>query len=59
MWCEFEPASGSVMAKAIFVSPVAMGCNQRCFCSSDPNLVIMLAQMAGDTTIKPPALRSA
>ena len=50
LW-ELDPASGSVMAKAILSSPVANRGSHRCFCSSVPNLAMMVAQMAGDTTM--------
>ncbi len=49
--CEFDPASGSVMANAILSSPVANRGSQRCFWAPVPNLAMMVAQMAGDTTI--------
>src|SRR5581483_6932489 len=44
-----EPASGSVMAKAIFTSPVASPGSHCFFSSSDPNLARTLPQMAGET----------
>ena len=50
MLCEFEPASGSVMAKANLVVPAAIAGRNRCFCSSVPVWAMMVAQMAGDTT---------
>jgi hypothetical protein len=50
LW-EFEPASGSVMAKAILSSPVANRGSHRCFWASVPNLAMMVAQMAGETTM--------
>ncbi len=49
--CEFDPASGSVIAKAIVVDPSASPGSQRCFCSSVPNRVITVPQIDGDTTI--------
>src|ERR1700686_1097970 len=51
LW-EFEPASGSVMANAIFNSAVAKRGSHSRFCSSEPNLAMMVAQMAGETTSK-------
>ena len=45
-----DPASGSVMAKAIFSSPDAKRGNHDCFCAVDPNWAMIVAQMAGDTT---------
>ena len=51
MRCEFDPASGSVMAKAIFDSPLAIDGSQRSFCSSVPNVAMSVAQIAGDTSI--------
>ena len=50
LW-ELDPASGSVMAKDILISPVAKPGSHRCFCASVPNLAMMVAQMAGDTTM--------
>jgi len=51
MVCELEPASGSVIPKAMVISPLARPGSQRCFCSSVPNRAITLPQIAGDTTI--------
>jgi hypothetical protein len=48
--CELEPASGSVMPKAIRSEPSAMPGSQRCFCASVPNRAITVPQMAGETT---------
>ena len=48
--CEFDPASGSVMAKAMSMRPSASSGSQRDFCSSFPKRPMMLAQIAGDTT---------
>ena len=50
LW-ELEPASGSVMAKAILSSPVAKRGSHRCFWASVPKRAMMVAQMAGDTTM--------
>ncbi len=50
MLCELEPASGSVMPKAIVIEPSARPGSHRCFCSSVPKRAMMLPQMAGDTT---------
>ena len=49
--CEFEPASGSVIANAMVSDPSARPGSQRCFCSSVPNLPITVPQIAGETTI--------
>ena len=61
LW-EFEPASGSVMPNAMMVSPSAMPGSQRCFCSSVPKRLMIVPQIAGDTTIisrpQPAALSS-
>ena len=51
MLCELVPASGSVIANAIVCVPSAMPGSQRCFCSSVPNRLITVPQMAGLTTI--------
>ncbi len=51
MRCELEPASGSVIANAIVIVPSAIPGSQRCFCSSVPNLLMIVPLMAGDTTI--------
>jgi hypothetical protein len=48
--CELDPASGSVMAKAMSMRPSASWGSHRSFCSSVPKRAMMLAQMAGDTT---------
>ncbi len=46
-----EPASGSVMANAIFSSPEPKrGSHDSFCCSSEPKWAMMVAQMAGDTT---------
>ena len=37
MACELDPASGSVIAKEVMVSPEAMPGSHRFFCSSVPN----------------------
>ena len=50
--CEFVPASGSVIAKAIFVVPAAIPRSQRSFCWSVPWRARMLPTIAGDTTIR-------
>ena len=50
--CEFVPASGSVIANAIFVVPAAMPRSQRSFCSSVPWRARMLPTIAGETTIR-------
>ncbi len=57
--CEFDPASGSVMANAMVSVPSAMAGTQRFFCSSVPNLLMMVPLMAGDTTISSSALPAA
>ena len=49
--CEFEPASGSVMANAMVTEPSAIPGIQRFFWSSVPNLVMIVPLMAGETTI--------
>ncbi len=49
--CEFDPASGSVMPKAMIFEPDARPGSQCCFCSSVPNLAMIVPQMAGETTI--------
>ena len=49
--CEFEPASGSVIANAIVRVPSAMLGSQRRFCSSVPKRLITVPQIAGDTII--------
>ena len=51
MRCELEPASGSVMANAMVIEPSAMPGSQRFFCSSVPNLLMIVPLMAGETTI--------
>ena len=51
MRCEFDPASGSVMAKAMICEPSARPGSQRPFCSAVPNLAMTVPQIAGDTTI--------
>lgn len=51
MRCELDPASGSVMPKAMRTLPSANPGSHRRFCSSVPNRAITVAQMAGDTTI--------
>ena len=62
MRCEFEPASGSVIAKAIVSVPSAIPGSQRLFCSSVPNFAMIVPLMAGETTIissdEPPAANS-
>jgi hypothetical protein len=49
--CEFDPASGSVIANAMIEEPSARPGSQRCFCSSVPNRAITVPQIAGETTI--------
>ena len=49
--CELEPASGSVIANAICSDPSAKRGSQVCFCSSVPNRAMIVAQIAGETTI--------
>ena len=51
IWCEFDPASGSVMPNAIFADPSARRGSQLCFCSSVPNLAMIVPQIAGETTM--------
>ena len=51
MRCELDPASGSVMPNAMIDEPSARPGSHRPFCSSVPNRVITVPQMAGDTTI--------
>ena len=51
MLCEFEPASGSVMPKAMMIEPSAIPGSQRCFCSSVPKRPMIVPLIAGDTTI--------
>ena len=51
MLCEFEPASGSVMANATLVVPAAMPRSHCSFWSGVPCLVRMLPTIAGETTI--------
>ncbi len=51
MLCELVPASGSVIANAIVCVPSAMPGSQRCFCSSVPNRLMTVPQIAGLTTI--------
>ena len=48
----FEPASGSVMAKAIFVVPVARPGSHRFFSWSLPNRARMVPQIAGETIMR-------
>ena len=59
MRCEFEPASGSVIANAIVIEPSAIPGSHRFFWSSVPNLAMIVPLMAGETTIsssgQPPA----
>src|SRR3954453_21416061 len=47
-----EPASGSVMAKAIFCVPSPIGLSHRSFWSGVPCLARMLPTIAGETTIR-------
>ena len=49
--CEFEPASGSVIANDIFTEPSANRGSQRSRCSAVPDKAITLAAMAGETTM--------
>ena len=51
MRCELDPASGSVMANAMVIEPSAMPGSQRFFCSSVPNLLMIVPLIAGETTI--------
>ena len=51
MRCEFEPASGSVIANAMVVEPSAIPGSHRFFCSSVPNLLMIVPLIAGETTI--------
>lgn len=51
IWWELEPASASVMPKAIRCEPSAMPGSQRCFCSSVPQRLMIEPQIAGETTI--------
>ncbi|CQD16015.1 hypothetical protein BN970_03386 [Mycolicibacterium conceptionense] len=46
-----DPASGSVIAKAMVIDPSAMPGIQRFFCSSVPNLEMIVPLIAGETTI--------
>ena len=46
-----EPASGSVIANAMVIEPSAMPGIHRFFCSSVPNLEMIVPLMAGETTI--------
>ncbi len=48
--CEFEPASGSVMPKAMRTVPSANPGRWRRFCCSVPKRAMMLPQIAGVTT---------
>ncbi len=57
--CELDPASGSVIANAIVMLPSAIPGIQRFFCSSVPNLEMIVPLMAGDTTISSSALPAA
>ena len=50
MLCVLVPASGSVMANAIFVVPAAMPRSQRSFCSSEPCRARIVPAIAGETT---------
>jgi hypothetical protein len=62
MRCEFDPASGSVMAKAMIDWPLAMPGSHRCRCGSVPKRARIVPMIAGETTIisspVPPALSS-
>ncbi len=49
--CEFEPASGSVIANDIFALPSANRGSQCSFWSVVPLVAITVAAMAGETTI--------
>ena len=49
--CELEPASGSVIANAIFTAPLASPGSQRSFCSVVPDRAMTVAQIAGETTM--------
>jgi hypothetical protein len=51
MLCEFEPASGSVIANATLIVPWPMPRSQRSFWSGVPWRTRMLPTMAGETTI--------
>ncbi len=48
---ELEPASGSVMPKAMVRVPSARPGSHCCFCSSVPNRAMTVPQIAGDTII--------
>ena len=49
--CEFDPASGSVIAKTIRLVPSAMPGSHCFFCSSVPKREITVPQIAGETTM--------
>jgi len=49
--CEFEPASGSVIANAMVSVPSASDGSHRCFCSSVPKRLMTVPQIAGETII--------
>src|SRR6266536_214641 len=49
--CEFDPASDSVIANAMIIEPSAMPGSQRSFCASVPKRVMIVPQIAGETTI--------
>jgi hypothetical protein len=51
MRCEFDPASDSVMAKAMISDPSARPGSQRSFWESVPYFAMTVPQIAGDTTI--------
>ena len=48
---ELEPASGSVMPKAMVRVPSARAGSHSCFCASVPKRAITVPQIAGETTI--------
>ena len=51
MLCEFDPASGSVIAKDMMISPLAMPGSQRTLSSSLPKVWMIVPQMVGETTV--------
>jgi hypothetical protein len=59
IWCEFEPASDSVMEKAMVVVPSAMPGSHRFFCSSVPYCAMIVPTIAGETTISNSGLPAA
>ena len=59
IWCEFDPASGSVIENAIVVDPSAMPGSQCFFCSSVPYWAMIVPTIAGETTISSSGLPAA